>query len=115
MMSTMSWFLATAHAQTLGLLKEGIPGCDFASGNIKPSCIPNFIAYAIELIFGLIGLLCLVNIMYAGYQIALGSSGVVGSKEAGKERLQWSLIGLAISVSAFLILDFVASALFISS
>lgn len=97
------------RAFAIGLITDGIEGCDFQTGVLQASCIPNFIAYVIELIFGLIGVICLVTIMYAGYEIAIGSA--TGDTTGGKQRLTYALIGLVVCICAFLIVDFVVSAL----
>jgi hypothetical protein len=105
----MSGLLTPALVHGQSLLAEGIPGCDFVSGQVTAVCIPNFIAYLIKLIFGLTGTIALVNIMIAGYELAL--SGVTEDKDAGKNRLKYSAIGFIVCAGAFLIVDFVISAL----
>lgn len=81
--------------------------CDFVTGNISAGCIPLFIGHIIQLVFGLISAFFLLNVIFAGYQIAMGSW--TGDKANGKDRLTWSIIGLVISICAFLILDLVVS------
>lgn len=98
---------AVAHAQ---IIISGIPGCNFSTGAHLASCIPSFIAHLIQFVFGLIGGFFLINVMIAGYQIAI--SGITGDKEAGKRRVTWSVVGLVVSVLAFVILDMVISLLF---
>lgn len=93
-----------------GLIVEGIDGCDFVTGQLEARCIPNFIGYLVELIFGVVGLICLINIMIAGYELA--ASGVTEDKTAGKNRLTYSVIGAVVCVCAFLIVDFFISAVF---
>jgi hypothetical protein len=70
-------------------------------------CIPIFIGNLIVTIFSVISAFFLINVIYAGYQIAMGSW--TGEKSAGKDRLTWSIIGLVVSVCAYLILDLVVS------
>ncbi len=96
-----------AHAQVLGVLQNGIPGCNFTTGSLMASCIPNFIAHLVEFVFGLLGVFFLANVIFAGYQIAM--SGLTGDKEAGKRRLTWSIIGLIVAICAFVILDLIIS------
>lgn len=77
--------------------------CNISNGDIKAACIPEFIGHLISVVFGLISAFFILNVIYAGYQIALGSW--TGEKSEGKDRLTWSMIGLVISTCAFLILD----------
>lgn len=91
-----------AFAQNFSVITD-IPGCDFKTGVLTASCIPNFIAHLIQLLFSLVSIFFLINVMYAGYQIALGY--IRGEKAEGIDRLRWSIIGLVISVCSFLILD----------
>lgn len=98
----------SAFAQE-GIITD-VPGCDFTTGILQASCIPSFVAHMIQLLFGFTGILCLFNIMIGGYQIAIGAA--TGDKEKGKQRITWALIGLILSVAAYLILDVVLSALF---
>lgn len=98
----------SASAQ-IALITSGIDGCDFATGKLLARCIPNFIGYLVQMIFGIVGLICLVTIMFAGYEIALGSIG--GDTTGGKQRLLYAIIGLVVSTCAFLLVDFTVSAL----
>ena len=87
-----------------------IGDCDFATGDIHFGCIPLYVAYLIQVAFSLIGGVCLIEIIIAGYQITVsGFSG--GDKSAGYGRLRWALIGLAIAVLSYLIVDTLVSAL----
>lgn len=81
--------------------------CNIENGMMKAACIPEFIGNIISVIFSLISAFFLLNVIYAGYQIAMGSW--TGEKSEGKDRLQWSMIGLVICVCSFLILDLVVS------
>lgn len=92
-----------------GIIDGGIEGCDFVSGQLETSCIPNFIGHLIQLFFGFAGVICLITVMYAGYEIAIG--GATGDSTGGKQRLLYALIGLAVCICAFLLVDFLISAL----
>ena len=94
----------------IAIITNGIPGCDFITGRLTADCIPSFIAHLIQIIFSLLGLFFLVNVMYAGYEIAIGAA-TGGGREAGVRRLQWAIIGLAVSICSFLILDLVLTVL----
>lgn len=111
MRMTMGWFpvfLPHALAQGLpgalqdGVIRGGIFGCNFTSGVLLASCIPNFIGNLVRIVFGLMGIVFLLNILYAGYQIAFSG---IGDKEAGKNRLTWACIGFAVTALSFVIVD----------
>ncbi len=99
---------AIAKAQQ-GFITGDIDECNFTTGRFGADCIPLYIAHLITLIFGLVGIFFIINIMYAGYQIAFGNIPGVGDKEAGKNRLLWSIIGFLVTACSFLILDAVLS------
>ena len=79
--------------------------CNFTTGKLPPACIPLFIGHLIELVFGLVSIFFILNVIFAGYQLAIGAWS--GEKSKGKDRLIWSIIGLIICAGAFLILDVV--------
>lgn len=83
--------------------------CSFITGDIHFDCIPLYLAYLIQLIFGMLGTLCLVMIIWAGYEWAF--SGLQGDSQRAKSRLKNAILGLAFSVLSFLIVDFVVGVL----
>lgn len=84
-----------------------IGGCSFITGQFTWGCIPLYIAFLIQTVFSFIGTLCLIQIIWAGYEMAIG--GLSGDKEAGKNRLQRALMGLAFSLFVYLIVNMVVS------
>ena len=92
----------------MGIIQNGIAGCNFTSGALLAVCIPNFIAHLIQFIFTLLGMFFVANVMFAGYQIAIGGISP-GEKDNGKRRLMWSIIGLIVSICSFVILDLIIS------
>ncbi len=84
-----------------------LPGCDFETGRLAAACVPIFVGHLITLIFSLVSAFFILNVMYAGYQIAMGSW--TGEKSEGKERVTWSVIGLVVTVCSYLILDLAVS------
>ncbi|MBI5155831.1 hypothetical protein HZA45_01000 [Candidatus Peregrinibacteria bacterium] len=100
-------FLPYIASAQQGVIATGITGCNFSTGQLRAACIPNFIAYLVQFLFSLLGMFFLLNVIFAGYQIAV--SGVTGDKESGKNRLMWSVIGLIVAICAFVILDLVLS------
>ncbi|OGJ56806.1 hypothetical protein A2635_04425 [Candidatus Peribacteria bacterium RIFCSPHIGHO2_01_FULL_51_9] len=97
-----------ASAQNPQFIVSG-GGCDFDTGMLSASCIPWFIGHSIKTIFGLVGVFFLIQVFFAGYQIAL--SGVTDDKSAGKNRLIWSIVGFAACSMSYLIVDIILSAL----
>lgn len=97
-----------ASAQQPSIIRFGIDGCDFVTGKLEAKCIPMFIGETIVFVFSLIGIFFIINIMYAGYQIAFGGAGIV-EEGAGKQRLKWSIIGFIACACAFVILDAILS------
>ena len=81
--------------------------CDITTGKMIAACIPMFIGNLIMVVFSVISAFFLLNVIFSGYQIALGSW--TGEKAQGKDRLTWSIIGLVVSVCCFLILDLVVT------
>lgn len=90
------------------IIRSGIDGCDFTTGRLSASCIPNFIASVVIFIYGLVGVFFMLNIMYAGYQIAFAGAGIM-DEGAGKQRLKWAIIGFIMTVCSFLILSAIVS------
>lgn len=99
---TLLLWAETTFAQPTILTNLG-PDCDFRTGWLVASCIPLFIGHLVTTVFSVLSIFFLINVMIAGYQIAMGAW--TGEKSAGKDRLFWSIAGLVISVSVFLILD----------
>lgn len=91
------------------MITGGIPGCDFSTGVLTAACFPQFIGSVIQFIFGFLSALLLINIMFAGYQIAIGN--VIEDKQAGKNRLIWSLVGFTVAAGCYLIVDIILEAL----
>jgi hypothetical protein len=98
-----------AQAGNLQIIPDSwtAPPCNIVDGRMKAECIPKLIGHLVGVVFSVISAFFLINVMVAGYQIAMGSW--TGDKANGKDRLTWSIIGLVISVCSFLILDLVVS------
>lgn len=79
--------------------------CDFKYGYIHFDCIPLFIAHVVKYLFAGVGTFALLQIIYGGYQIALG--GAMNTREAGINRIRLALIGLAVTLLIFAIINFV--------
>lgn len=109
--TTLLFFSPIATAQTFIPASGLLPGtdCSFITGDFEFNCIPIYVGYLIQTVFALTGGFALMEILTSGYEIAM--SGITGDKEKGKKRLQWALIGLALSILSFLIVDFAISML----
>ena len=81
--------------------------CNFKSGEVKPDCVPAYVAYLIKTVFSFTGAVSMIVIMIGGFQYALGN--IVGGKEKGEQRIRWGILGLLISALSFFIVDFIAS------
>jgi hypothetical protein len=91
-----------------GIIRGGIPGCNFSTGAITAGCIPSFIAHLVQFIFMLIGIFFLMSIMFAGYQIAIASARGQ-DRSTGYNRLIWSIIGFLVAACSFVIMNVVLS------
>ena len=84
--------------------------CNFVTGEIGFACVPVYLGYLIQLVFGVLGGFCLLEIMRAGYEWAF--SGFGGDTSKAKSRIRNALMGLAFAVLSFLIVDNVVTVLF---
>jgi len=73
-------------------------------------CIPLFISHTIQFVFAFSAGIAIVMIMFAGYEIVIGSL-PGGSSESGKNRLTWAIIGFIMAAASFFIMDFIISAI----
>lgn len=83
--------------------EKEIKGCDFLTGEMKMSCIPNYIQYLIEIIVGMAGTIAVIFIMVGGFKYIF--SAVSEDKEAGKETIKNAIIGLIITGMAWIIVS----------
>lgn len=106
-------FLLVQDASAQSIITSGIPGCDFASGQLTAACIPNFLAHVIQVVFGFTGAICILMIIVSGYEYILGTlpGGAGGSKESAVQRLTWAIVGFIVSALAFFIISFFISAI----
>ncbi len=90
--------------------ESGVLGpCNFITGEIHFDCVPIYLGYLIQLIFGMLGTICLLMVIWAGYEWAF--SGIKGDSNAAKARLKNALLGFAFSILAFLIVDTIVTVL----
>lgn len=84
--------------------------CNFITGEFNFSCIPIYIGYLIQVVFGATAGFALIEIVKSGFQIAWGGIDS-GNKDKGKQRLLWALVGLVFSLLAFVLTDFIFTSL----
>jgi hypothetical protein len=100
---------ATAYATTPSIITED-SGCDFVTGQIEASCVPEFIAHVIQTVFTFTGGICFILILISGYRL-LVSVVTGGDKTQGMEMLRWAVVGFVVSALTFFIIDFVISSI----
>ena len=83
--------------------------CNFLSGNFHFHCLPLYLAYLIETVFGLLGTICLLMIIWAGFEWAF--TGFQGDTSKAKNRLRNAIFGLIFAVLSYLIVNTVISTL----
>lgn len=108
LIASLTFRAQTMYAQNFAIITDGIPGCNFRTGKLEAKCIPLFIAHLIQVLFSLISIFFILNVLYAGYQMAI-SYGQGNGMGEGKDRLYWSIAGVIVSVCSFLILDLVVT------
>lgn len=102
-----------AQLPTPSFVEPGIDGCDglLTTGEINAgTCIPSFLAHAVETVFAFSGGIFLIIVLYSGYEIILGGL-TGGGNESGRNRLQWAIIGFIMCTTAFFIIDFIISSI----
>ena len=105
--ATLAFLLVPLSAEAA--LIENIPGCDFVTGQVAPSCMIIYMAHLIREVFKFTGVICIVVIMIGGYELVLGNA--IGGKERGQSRIQFGIIGMIVCASSLAIVDFIVSSL----
>ena len=109
MIGTLLLLPGMVAAQDTALITGNAGTCDFASGQIEADCIPKYIAYLIEILFGFTGGICLIVILVGGFQYALGT--VAGGKDKAMATIRYGIIGMIVSACSYLIVNFIVSAI----
>lgn len=78
--------------------------CNFSTGELHFCCIPIYIGYLIQFLLGMAGGFFLFGIMIAGYKYMFGSVTAAGL-ESGKKEIIARIVGLAIVVFSYLLVD----------
>jgi len=88
-------------------------GGDAVPTNAKTSSsgFMNTVGKAIEIVFGLLGLLAVIMIIYGGF-LFMTSAGNPEKVKKGKSTILYGLVGLIIALLAFVIVNFVLDSVF---
>ncbi len=78
------------------------------TGNIRLSSIPCFIKYITQTLVGIAGTLAVLFVMIGGYKYIIGRD---EDKDAAKKTITYALIGLAVSLMAWILIDVVLRAI----
>ncbi len=108
MQEFLSLFTDTAFAQapmsfipSSGSIGQG---CNFVTGEIHFHCVPIYIGYLIKFFLGMAGGFFLFGLLLAGYKYMFGSITTAGL-ESGKKEIIARLVGFAIIVFSYLLVD----------
>lgn len=80
-------------------------GCAIKTGKVRLYMIPFYITYLIEFLLGLAGLISIGFVVYGGFRYVVG--GLSEDKESGKKIIKHALIGLIVSLSAWILVNFI--------
>jgi len=102
--------LAAAAVTPSIIPNAGVPGCDFAGGQIASGCVPNFIEHIVKFIFTLAGSFAILMIIISGFQIATAK--VLGrDRSEGFTRLRVAIVGFILCAISWYIIDFIIRSL----
>ena len=83
--------------------RNQILGCAVKTGRIRFWMVPYFITYLIQFLLGLAGAISMLFILLGGYKYIIG--GLTDDKESGKKTLTYAIIGLIVSLSAWVVIN----------
>lgn len=78
--------------------------CSIRLGKIHLFMLPYFIGYIVEFLLLIGGLIAVLFVVYGGYQYSIG--GISEDKESGKKTIMNALIGVVVSLGAWIIVNF---------
>ncbi len=82
--------------------------CGIKTGRITLAMVPYFIKYITNFILGLVGLVATLFIIIGGYHYVFG--GLTDDKEKGKSSIRHALMGLALALMAWTIVNVIIQA-----
>lgn len=113
--------LHAGRAVAQGPLMQLIPdtgqigNCNFITGDFDFECIPLYLSYVIRIAFGFAGGFAMTEVIRGGYEYALSGMQGIGlgpDKESAKKRITHAIMGLSVTVLAYVIIDTIVAALF---
>jgi len=85
--------------------RKNVLGCAIQTGRISLNMIPYFITYVSNFFLSLIGLICVLFIVIGGYYYIYG--GLTEQKEKGKKTIYHALLGMALAILSWVIVNIV--------
>lgn len=98
----------SSAAATLVGMRENLLGCAIKTGRVTLAMIPYFITYITNFLLAIVGLICVLFIVIGGYSYIYG--GLTEQKEKGKKTIYNALLGLSVSVLAWVIVNIIMAA-----
>lgn len=88
--------------------RENLLGCAVKTGRVSLQMVPYFVVYLINFILSLIGLVSVLFIVIGGYYYVFG--GLTEDKEKGKKTIYHALLGMAVALLAWTIVNVIIRA-----
>jgi len=85
--------------------RNNLLGCAIKTGRISLQMIPYFISYISNFLLSIVGLICVLFIVLGGYQYVAG--GLTENKERGKKYIYHALLGMAVAILSWIIVNVV--------
>lgn len=86
-------------------VRQDILGCALKTGQIRLWMAPFYITSLIQFLIGLAGLVAVIFIIVGGYKYVIG--GLTDDKESGKKTIKFAIIGLVVSLLAWIIVNII--------
>ncbi|EKD93325.1 MAG: hypothetical protein ACD_28C00178G0003 [uncultured bacterium] len=84
-------------------LRDIYLGCAIQTGKLRLWMLPFFITYFIDFFIGIAGTISVLFVMLGGFWYITG--GIVDDKEKGKNTIKWALVGLGITLLAWILVN----------
>jgi len=85
--------------------RANLLGCAIKTGRISLQMIPYFISYISNFLLSIIGLICVLFIVLGGYFYI--AAGLTEGKEKGKKYISHALLGMAVAILSWIIVNVV--------
>ncbi len=89
--------------------RDDLLGCAIKTGKISFDMIPYFITYIVNFLLSLVGLVCVLFIVLGGYYYVFG--GLSEDKDKGKKTIEHALMGMALALLSWTIVNVILSAI----